>query len=115
MTAGEAPESPFYVADLTGLLPEIPAESIVSRAVHVAGQMRVTLFGFAPGQELTEHTAARPAVLHFLSGQAELTLGTEVKAAGPGAWVYMPAHLPHSIVAQTEVVMLLLLLPDAAT
>ena len=34
-------------------------------------------FGFAPGQELSEDTSAKPAILHFLKGEAQLTLGEE--------------------------------------
>lgn len=99
-----------FTADVQALLPDIPADSIVSRTVHNSDELKVTLFGFAAGQELSEHTAASPAVLHFLAGEAHLTLGQDEMAAGPGAWVYMPAQLPHSIVAQTAVTMLLYLL-----
>lgn len=97
--------------NLLELLPEISEDTIVSRSIYQDGQLKAILFGFAPGQELSEHTAARPAILHFLKGEAELTLGKDASAAGPGTWAYMEAHLPHSIVARTEVVMLLLMLP----
>jgi quercetin dioxygenase-like cupin family protein len=100
-----------FVADLLALMPEIPADTILSRTIYKDDQVKGTLFGFAAGQELSEHTAARPALLHFLAGEAQLTLGDDTLQARPGAWTYMPAHLPHSIVAETPVVMLLLLLP----
>jgi quercetin dioxygenase-like cupin family protein len=74
--------------------------------------MKGTLFGFAAGQELSEHTASRAAVLHFLSGDALLTLGSDTFDARPGTWAHMPAHLPHSIVAREPTVMLLLLMRD---
>jgi quercetin dioxygenase-like cupin family protein len=45
-----------------------------------------------------------------LRGEAELTLGGQPQAAGPGTWVRLPARMPHALVARTEVVMLLLLL-----
>ncbi len=50
------------------------------------------------------------AILHFLSGEAKLTLGDDLVDAKPGTWAHMPAGLPHSIQAKTPVVMLLLLL-----
>ncbi|GJM39884.1 MAG: hypothetical protein DHS20C20_01660 [Ardenticatenaceae bacterium] len=53
------------VGNLAELLPEIPAESIVSRKVYSDDFLKVALFGFAAGEELTEHTAAFPATLHF--------------------------------------------------
>ena len=51
-----------------------------------------------------------PAVLHFLQGEARLTLGDDLLEARPGTWVHMPKGLRHSIQAKTPVVMLLLLL-----
>ena len=97
------------VENLAALLPEIPAESIVSRKVYSDDLLKVTLFGFAAGEELTEHTAAFPATLHFLSGTATLTLGEDTFEAQAGTWVQMPAHLPHSVLAKTAVTMLLTL------
>ena len=99
-----------FIDSLDSLMPEIPVESIVSRKVFSSEHCKVTLFGFAAGEELTEHTAASPAILHFLAGEADLTLGNEMATAVPGSWVYMPAHLPHSVAAKTDVTMLLYLL-----
>jgi quercetin dioxygenase-like cupin family protein len=100
-----------YIADLVTMLPDIPADTIVSRTFYGDDGVKGIVFGFAAGQELSEHTAARPAILHFLSGEAQLTLGEETFAAGPGTWIHMKAQLAHSVLAQTPVVMLLLLLP----
>jgi quercetin dioxygenase-like cupin family protein len=107
---GNRMNADLFTADLGEKLPEIVADSIVSRTLFSSSQLKAVLFGFAPGQELSEHTASTPAVIHILSGQAELTLGGARQAAGPGTWVHMPAQLPHALVAQTEVSMLLLLL-----
>ena len=68
------------------------------------------VFSFAPGQELSEHTSAFPAVLHFLSGRARLTLGDDATTVEAGAWVRMEPRLPHSVVAETPVTLLLLML-----
>ncbi len=100
----------LIVPDLQALVTDIAAESIVSRTVYKDDDLRVILFGFAPGETLSEHTSSYPAVLHFLEGEAALTLGEESIAAQPGTWVHMPAHLPHSIEAQTTVKMLLLMM-----
>jgi quercetin dioxygenase-like cupin family protein len=51
-----------------------------------------------------------PAILHFLQGEAKLTLGDDEVNAKPGTWVHIPKGLRHSIQAKTPVVMLLLLL-----
>lgn len=101
-----------FVEDAALALDAIPTDSIVSRTLLRDGEFKALLFGFATGQELSEHTAARPAVLHFLEGEAELTLGEDKRSVKAGAWVHMQAHLPHSIQALTPVKMLLLLLPS---
>jgi len=100
----------FYVPALDTQLPEIPPDTIVSRTYFSDGQVKAILFGFAAGQELSEHTASRPAILHFLKGEAQLVLGGEPQQAGPGTWVYMQPRLAHSVKAGTELVMLLYLL-----
>jgi quercetin dioxygenase-like cupin family protein len=99
-----------YLADLQHQIPKIPADSIISRTLHDDEQIKVVLFAFATRQELSEHTASMPAMLYFVKGEADLTLGDEALTAQAGTWVHMPPHLPHSIVAKTQVVMLLLLL-----
>ncbi len=101
-----------YISNLSELVPDIPADSIVSRTFYSDEGVKAILFGFATGQELSEHTASQPAVLHFLEGEADLTLGDDAMEAQAGTWVHMPAQLPHSIVAKTPVTMLLLLLTN---
>jgi quercetin dioxygenase-like cupin family protein len=87
-----------------------PDKGILSRTLHNDDRLKTVAFGFAQGEELSEHTASMPAVLHFLQGEAKLTLGDDTLDAKPGTWVHMPKGLRHSIQAKTPVVMLLLLL-----
>ena len=98
-----------YLNNLLNQVPDIPPDSIISRTLYSDGQLKTILFAFAPGQELSEHTAAQMAILHFVEGEADLTLGEDTMSAQAGTWVHMPPHLPHSIVAKTSVVMLLLM------
>jgi quercetin dioxygenase-like cupin family protein len=86
-----------------------PDKGILSRTLFNDERLKVVLFGFALGEELSEHTASMPAVLHFLQGEAKLTLGDDTVEAKPATWVHMPSGLKHSIKAKTPVVMLLLL------
>ncbi|RMD76145.1 MAG: cupin domain-containing protein [Chloroflexi bacterium] len=88
----------------------IPEDGIISRTIYQDATIKAVLFDFAAGQELSEHTAAMPAIMHILQGEARITLGEEVVEAVPDMWVHMPARLPHSLQARTPVVMLLLLL-----
>ncbi len=111
MTKQTAVNSHTVVDAVDALIGEIVPDSIVSRAVFGDAETKVILFGFAPDQELSEHTAPRPAILHFLRGEATLTLGSETIEAGPGTMAHMPPNLPHSINAHSEVLMLLIMLP----
>jgi quercetin dioxygenase-like cupin family protein len=86
------------IADLTAEA-GVPDDGTLSRVLHVDDRLRLVLFAFDEGQELTEHTAAVPAVVQVVSGRFRLTLGSETVEVGRDAWVHMPAHLPHSVLA----------------
>lgn len=102
-----------YISDLAKEV-EIPKDGILSRILLKDSQVNVTIFGFDTGQELSEHTAGTPAIVQILKGEATLTIAGEEMSAGPGTWLHMPARTPHSLVARTPVVMLLLLLKSQA-
>jgi quercetin dioxygenase-like cupin family protein len=103
-------EKPYtYIGDLRKAL-EVPQDGILSRILLKDSHVNVTIFGFDAGQELSEHTAASPAIVQILEGEAEMIIGGDRQVAGPGTWIYMPARMPHSLRARTPVVMLLLLL-----
>ncbi len=87
-----------------------PDKGILSRTLFNDDRMKVVIFGFGQDEELSEHTASMPAVLHFLRGEATVTLGDDKHEAKAGTWVHMPTGLRHSIRAKTPVVMLLLLM-----
>ena len=89
---------------------EPPEDGILTRTLFNDDDLKAVIFGFGGGEELSEHTASMPAILHFLQGEAQLTLGDAAAAAQQGTWIHMPANLQHSIRATTPVVMLLLLL-----
>lgn len=93
---------------------EVPADGTLSKTIYLDEHLKVVLFGFSAGQELSEHTSSTPAIMHFLSGESEVTLGPDKVEARAGTWIHMPAQLPHSISTKSPVVMLLSLLksPD---
>lgn len=99
-----------YIPNITESIPDIPNDSIVSKTIHSDNTVKIVLFGFADGQELSEHTASMPAILQILSGEARITIGEDSFDAQTGAWIHMPANLPHSIYANGPVMMLLTLL-----
>jgi quercetin dioxygenase-like cupin family protein len=92
---------------------EIPQDGTLSRVLYQDDRLRLVVFAFDAGQELTEHTAAVPAVVQVLRGRLQLTLGAEDVTTDPGTWIRMPAKLPHSVRALEPSIMLLTMLPGA--
>ena len=88
---------------------QFAADGIVSRTLLRTAHSRVVLFGFAAGQELSEHTSTQQAIVQILSGEAEFSLAGKPHAVKAGDLVYMPPSLPHAVRATTQFSMLLLL------
>lgn len=94
---------------LEAYIPDIPPGTIISRNIFEDDSLKAILFGFAEGQELSEHTASKAAIIQIISGEAQISLGSDVTEAGPGYWAHMQAKLPHGIKAKSELFLLLLL------
>jgi quercetin dioxygenase-like cupin family protein len=94
---------------------EPPARGIFSRVIHKDEKSNITLFGFAPGEELSAHSAPTPAILYCLEGHADVQLGDHTVNARAGSFVYMPPLLSHGIAAHTAVKMLLVQIKVAAS
>lgn len=109
------PKPYLYIDDLLSMVKDVPDNSIISQTIHKDRDTKVILFGFAAGQSLSEHTAAQDAILHFLTGEATVTLGENRYEARPGTWIRMAARFPHSVVAKTPVTMLLIMLHSRDT
>ena len=93
---------------------EIPRDGTLSRTLHRDDRIKVVLFGFAGGQELSQHTASVPAIIEILQGDARVTLDGDEQELSAGAWVFMEANVPHAIYARTDVIMLLTMLTGAS-
>ena len=83
--------------------------AVVSKVVHSGDGMNVTVFGFDAGQGLTEHQAARAAVVQVLSGRLRFTVDSEDLELVPGSWLHMKPGTSHSLVAAEPTIMLLTL------
>ena len=89
----------------------IPSRGIHSQTLSEADGVELVLFAMAAGERLSEHTAARPAIIHVLAGTGELTVDGSTHAAVPGSWLRMDARTPHALIATTGLVFALYLLP----
>ena len=98
-----------YFAAIQEQIQEIQPDSIISRTLFTDERIKVILFAFDTGQELSEHTASVPAMLHILDGESTITLGTDTFEARSGAWAHMQANLPHGIYAKSPTKMLLIM------
>lgn len=89
----------------------IPKRGIHSQTLSDEGGVELVLFSMAAGERLSEHTAARPAIIHVLAGEGELTVDGVEHAVRPGSWLRMAARSPHALHASSELVFALYLLP----
>jgi quercetin dioxygenase-like cupin family protein len=106
-------EKYVFLEDLRDHSP-LPDNGILSRTLQSDEVSKTIQFSFAPGQELSAHTAPFPALLYIAKGEADLNLGGEMHAAHEGTLVHMPPKLEHGIKAKTEVVMLLVMIKGVA-
>lgn len=93
---------------------EIPKDGTLSRTLYRNDSVKVVLFGFAGGQELSEHTAAVPAMIEIVRGEARVTLDGQEKELAAGSWIFMEANLPHTIYARSDLIMLLTMFTGAS-
>ena len=94
------------VADLEAMV-EVADKGIVSKAIVENEHHKIVHFSFAPGQELSEHTASVPAVIHVLKGEGTVILDGQPYEVGRNRLYYMPANLKHAVQARSELAFLL--------
>ena len=70
----------------------------------------ITLFAFAAGQGLSEHTAPFDAVVQIIDGEARITISGTDYTVGSGEMIIMPANQPHSLHADVAFKMMLVMI-----
>ncbi len=94
---------------------EISAAGIVSRTLVQSAELRVVLFSFDHGQELTTHTSKRRALVQVLSGACDFFFNGAWTRLEAGALLHMPPEHVHAVKASHGAfTMLLTLGADAA-
>ncbi len=86
---------PWATADLV----QYQDGSVVSRTVMDGEGGGVTVFAFASGEGLSEHTSSRHALIYMIEGRAKFTVGGREMEAGAGDMIVMPADVPHALKA----------------
>ena len=81
--------------------------AIVSRTLLDTEAGSMTLFAFAQGQKLSEHSAPFDAAVQILDGAAEITVAGNLNKLSKGDFIIMPANVPHALKAPENFKMLL--------
>ena len=86
------------------------ADSVVSSVLLRNPGGVITLFAFADGQGLTEHTTAYDATVLVLEGTVKVTIGEEEHTVTPGQMLHLPPSVPHALEGDGPFKMVLTLL-----
>jgi quercetin dioxygenase-like cupin family protein len=70
---------------------------IVSKTVLKKQTGNISLFSFAKGEALSEHTAPFDAMITIVDGKAEIIIGGKSFILGTGQSIIMPANVPHAV------------------
>lgn len=113
MKQPDADSAEITLGNLAALL-SYQADAIVSRVLSKSEAGSVTLFAFAAGQELSEHTAPFEALAYMLDGKAEFGVAGEPHHAIAGDMVRLPANIPHWVRGDGPFKMMLVMLRHPA-
>ncbi len=100
------PAEPKHLTDLI----DYPTDSVVSRTLLKTPGGTLTLFAFAQGQGLSEHSTPHEAAILVLDGSARVTVGGAEHRADSGEYLSLPAGVPHALHADEPFKMLLAML-----
>ncbi len=84
--------------------------AVVSRTLVDKPVGTVTVFAFAEGEGLSEHTAPYDAFVQVIDGTAEITIAGTVHIVHAGQFIIMPANEPHALKALKRFKMLLVMI-----
>lgn len=84
--------------------------SVVSRTLIDKKIGTITLFAFAEGQGLSEHTAPFDAFVQVLEGTGKININGVDHQVTEGQMIIMPANVPHSLRAEVPFKMLLVMI-----
>lgn len=81
--------------------------SVVSRMLTYTPQGTITIFAFASGSGLSEHTAPFDAILQVLEGVMQVTLAGTMHEVHERELIILPASIPHAVYAKDSCKMML--------
>ncbi|TDJ03361.1 MAG: cupin domain-containing protein [Caldithrix sp.] len=93
-------------------LVDYQAESVVSKTIIKKEPGTVTLFAFAEGEGLSEHTSPHEAMVYLLDGEAMITIAGNPFHLRQGEMIILPADKPHALKAMKKFKMLLVMIKE---
>lgn len=81
--------------------------AIVSKTVLKKETGNISLFAFAKGEALSEHTAPFDAMIQIVDGKGEIIIGGKSFILESGQTIIMPANITHAVIAVEKFKMVL--------
>ena len=91
------------------------SHGIVSQALLTAPGLRATLFRFAAGQELSEHTSTARVLVQVISGSCAFSHAGANHVLTAGVLLHLPPNLPHAVRAVDDLTLLVMQSTDASS
>lgn len=86
---------------------EYASGGILSKTVLKKETGNISLFSFAKGEALSEHTAPFDAMIQVVDGKGEIIIGGKPYIVEAGQTIIMPANIPHAVKAPEKFKMVL--------
>jgi quercetin dioxygenase-like cupin family protein len=86
---------------------EYASGGILSKTILKKESGNISLFSFAKGESLSEHTAPFDAMIQVIDGKGEVTIGGKPFILNAGEAIIMPANMPHAVNAVEKFKMVL--------
>jgi quercetin dioxygenase-like cupin family protein len=86
---------------------EYASGGILSKTVLKKETGNISLFSFAKGEALSEHTVPFDGMIQVIDGKAEIIIGGKSFFLEAGQAIIMPANIPHAVKALEKFKMVL--------
>jgi quercetin dioxygenase-like cupin family protein len=86
---------------------EYASGGILSKTVLKKKTGNISLFSFAKGEALSEHTAPFDGMIQVVDGKAEIIIGGKSFFLEAGQAIIIPANIPHAVKAVEKFKMVL--------
>ena len=83
---------------------------IASKQIIKKRTGNITVFSFAEGEGLSEHTAPFDALVHIIEGEAEVVIDKKSFSLAKDDMIILPADIPHALHATKKFKMLLVMI-----